>query len=235
MNKNLPADMQYLVTKGVPCEKRIKDLQKYHEDNADNLERDVEDGWVETTNPESKAGGGEDDGIMDIDDCDDVNQKIQVIGGTTGADAGGDDDDVIDIDDMDDDNMFAQPAEESKTAAADSNKNYTIKKVRKYDLSITYDFYTQTPRLWLTGYSEDGNPLTNSEIFEDIAADYAKKTVTMESHPHSGLIQASIHPCNHAKVMKTIIETIIANGGEPQVTQCLFVFLKFISSVVPTI
>jgi ubiquitin-like-conjugating enzyme ATG3 len=26
MNKNLPADMQYLVTKGVPCEKRIKDL-----------------------------------------------------------------------------------------------------------------------------------------------------------------------------------------------------------------
>jgi len=31
-----------------------------------------------------------------------------------------------------------------------------IKQVRKYDLSITYDFYTQTPRLWLTGYSETG-------------------------------------------------------------------------------
>ena len=35
--------------------------------------------------------------------------------------------------------------------------------------------------------------------------------------------------------MKTIIDTIIANGGEPQVTQSIFVFLKFISSVVPTI
>ena len=44
-------------------------------------------------------------------------------------------------------------------------------------------------------------------------ADYAKKTVTMESHPHTGLKQASIHPCNHAKVMKTMIDTIISNGG----------------------
>ena len=110
-----------------------------------------------------------------------------------------------------------------------------IRRVRKYDLSITYDFYTQTPRLWLTGYSEDGAPLTQKEIFEDIAADYAKKTVTMESHPHTGVKQASIHPCNHAKVMKTIIDTIMENGGEPKVEQCLFVFLKFISSVVPTI
>ena len=41
-----------------------------------------------------------------------------------------------------------------------SSSDVTVKKVRKYDLSITYDFYTQTPRLWLTGYSEDGNPLT---------------------------------------------------------------------------
>ena len=72
--------------------------------------------------------------------------------------------------------------------------------------------------MWLTGYSEDGNLLTQAEIFQDIAADYAKKTVTMEKHPHSGVSQASIHPCNHAKVMKTIIDTIQANGGEPQVT-----------------
>jgi ubiquitin-like-conjugating enzyme ATG3 len=138
---------------------------------------------------------------------------------------------VIDLDDLEnDDNMFA---EESKQPTGDSSS--MIRRVRKYDLSITYDFYTQTPRLWLTGYSEDGAPLTQKEIFEDIAADYAKKTVTMESHPHTGVKQASIHPCNHAKVMKTIIDTIMENGGEPKVEQCLFVFLKFISSVVPTI
>lgn len=54
-NKNLPLDKQYLVTRGVPCYKRIKDLQKFHEDNAAELERDVEDGWVETTNPEKRG------------------------------------------------------------------------------------------------------------------------------------------------------------------------------------
>jgi len=35
--------------------------------------------------------------------------------------------------------------------------------------------------------------------------------------------------------MKRIIDTIISNGGEPKVEQSLFVFLKFIASVVPTI
>jgi len=50
-------------------------------------------------------------------------------------------------------------------------------------------------------------------MFEDIMADYANKTVTMEPHPHIGLKQASIHPCNHAKVMKKIIDTVHENGG----------------------
>lgn len=155
-----------------------------------------------------------------------------------GAGAG---DGILDLDDIEDDdddgaNMFAEKKpEEEKVADDDMKQGGLILKVRKYDLSITYDFYTQTPRLWLTGFNEEGNPLSQAEIFEDIAADYAKKTVTMEKHPHIDMKQASIHPCNHAKVMKTIIETIQANGGEPQVTQCLFVFLKFISSVVPTI
>ena len=229
MNKNLPKDKQYLVTKGVPCEKRIKQLKKFHEENADNLEVDVEDGWVDTQNPEKK-GNQEEQQILDIDDEDEP--KMQII---NGAGTGEENDQVFDLDDLSDgdDNMFAQPAvqqqEESKGGEV------VIIKARKYDLSITYDFYTQTPRLWLTGYSETGTPLSQEELFEDIDADYANKTVTMENHPHSGIKQASIHPCNHAKVMKTIIDTIVANGGEPQVTQCLFVFLKFISSVVPTI
>jgi len=90
-----------------------------------------------------------------------------------------------------------------------------VHKNRTYDLSITYDFFYQTPRLWLIGYSETGQVLSESEIFEDIMADYAKKTVTLEPHPHLGVKQASIHPCNHANVMKKIIDTIISNGGTP--------------------
>ena len=63
------------------------------------------------------------------------------------------------MDDLEnDDNMFA---EESKQPTGDSSS--MIRRVRKYDLSITYDFYTQTPRLWLTGYSEDGAPLTQKK------------------------------------------------------------------------
>lgn len=38
----------------------------------------------------------------------------------------------------------------------------TVHKNRTYDLSITYDFYYQTPRLWLIGYSEDGQVLSES-------------------------------------------------------------------------
>jgi ubiquitin-like-conjugating enzyme ATG3 len=64
---------------------------------------------------------------------------------------------AFDLDDLDDDdNMFAKPAEEEKKQSND----HMVVKVRKYDLSITYDFYTCTPRLWLTGYSEDDLPLT---------------------------------------------------------------------------
>ena len=59
--------------------------------------------------------------------------------------------------------------------------------------------------------------LTEQEVFEDVMADYANKTVTFENHPHMGVKQASIHPCNHAKVMKKIIDTIISNGGKPEV------------------
>ena len=53
--------------------------------------------------------------------------------------------------------MFAKPVEQQEEEK--KNSEDIVRKVRKYDLSITYDFYTCTPRLWLTGYSEDGQPL----------------------------------------------------------------------------
>ena len=61
-------------------------------------------------------------------------------------------DEAFDLDDLDDDNLFAQPV----TKEEEKKNGDMIRKVRKYDLSITYDFFTQTPRLWLTGYSEEG-------------------------------------------------------------------------------
>lgn len=55
------------------------------------------------------------------------------------------------------DNIFEE--EEFKTEEP-AEENSAIKKVRKYDLSITYDYFHRTPRLWLQGYSEDGRLLT---------------------------------------------------------------------------
>ena len=193
------------------CTKRIKELQ-----GEEAKEREVEDGWVTTDNP---AGAQAKQETVDIDDeaYNDVKQEQE--------------EEAFDIDDdLDNNNVFAS-AQFKKQADPEN----ALVKTRTYDLSITYDFYYQTPRLWLLGYSETGQPLSEAQTFEDIMADYAKKTVTMEPHVHTGIKQASIHPCNHGKVMKKIIDTIQGNGGKPMVHQSLFFFLKFISSVVPTI
>lgn len=106
--------------------------------------------------------------------------------------------------------------------------------MRYYELSITYDFYYNTPKLWLSGYTEDNLPLNETDMFEDIMDEYAKKTVTYETHPHLGLKQLSIHPCKHSEVMKQLLDVARENNSNIEVHHALFVFLKFISSVVPT-
>ena len=89
------------------------------------------------------------------------------------AGAGADDENIPDMDDedipdMDEEmaNMDAAPAtdnifeqEEFKTEQP-AEPNAAVKRVRMYDLSITYDYYHRTPRLWLQGYSEEGQLLT---------------------------------------------------------------------------
>lgn len=45
-------------------------------------------------------------------------------------------------------------------------------------------------------------------MMEDIVGDYADKTVTLEDFPFysAGLKMASVHPCKHASVMKTLLD-----------------------------
>ena len=67
-------------------------------------------------------------------------------------------------------------------------------------------------------------------------AEHAKKTVTLENHNHiEGPKQATIHPCEHANVMKKMIDVMAVNEKEPTVDLYIFIFLKFLSSVIPTI
>eukprot|EP01097_Dermamoeba_algensis_P002552 TRINITY_DN2014_c0_g4_i2.p1 TRINITY_DN2014_c0_g4~~TRINITY_DN2014_c0_g4_i2.p1 ORF type:complete len:160 (-),score=6.75 TRINITY_DN2014_c0_g4_i2:75-554(-) len=126
-----------------------------------------------------------------------------------------------------------------------------VLKTRTYDVSITYDKYYRTPRIWLFGYSENQQPLQPEEVFMDIHADHAFKTVTIDKHPHLGFFLyevfktlfnivlgvpcAYVHPCKHAELMKKIVHRHLENGREPRVDLYLILFLKFMSAVIPTI
>jgi len=194
-----------------------------------------------------------------------------------------DDDDVPDMEEFEEDNLDNQAVDDATLDEAvkdeDGSKDpHYLKavepednfiKTRTYDLSITYDKYYQTPRVFLFGYDEHRQPLTSDQIMEDISADHVNKTVTVEPHPHLGVSHASIHPCKHAHVMKKIIDRLAIREAEeakkeaekeksqgkkddkktksdtsqPEkkmkskivVEQYMILFLKFISSVIPTI
>lgn len=157
------------------------------------------------------------------------------------ANAGGEDGDeeYADMDCFEDNNILADDAAAAVPAA---EKESNLLKVRTYNLSLTYDKYYQTPRVWMMGKSAEGQPLSGKQMMEDVMSDYANRTVTIENHPHVLAPHASIHPCQHGKVMKTIVRNLIkasASDGNadmgPSVEMYLFIFLKFVSSMIPTI
>lgn len=110
-----------------------------------------------------------------------------------------------------------------------------VRSARRYDVSIVYDKYYRTPRVFLFGYDENNSPLSPESIFDDVMTDYANRTVTLEAHPHLSMPHASIHPCQHGAAMKRVLEALQECNSVPSVDQYLFIFLKFLQSVIPTI
>ncbi|ETW36828.1 hypothetical protein PFTANZ_02411 [Plasmodium falciparum Tanzania (2000708)] len=128
------------------------------------------------------------------------------------------------------------PASINSTSCYSKNMLHdNLMKIRTYDVSITYDKYYQTPRIWLFGYNENGDPLKSEEIFEDILSDYSYKTVTYDPHPCTGVMTASIHPCKHAEAILNVVNNWISEEKEPRHDLYLLFLLKFISGVIPTI
>ncbi|CAG8589458.1 16833_t:CDS:2 [Acaulospora colombiana] len=210
--EHLPADKQYLLLQGAPCPRRATAL--VYTDAEEDAERLVsmeggkEDEWVQThagrTAPTSHP-----DHIEDIPDDDALAADLQHMNIKA--------DEIPDMEEDDlEDAMNSNIVQQSKPAPAEGT-NSNIQKTRKYDAMITYDKYYQTPRLWLLGYDEDGTPLKPKQVFEDISADHANKTVTIEPFPHStSLTLASVHPCKHSEVMKKVIERMNAGMIEEQ-------------------
>lgn len=240
----LPADKQYLVTRGVPCLRRATSLA--YTDADEDAERllsfgdlsstgNEADEWVEThtgrpTAHDSAANPGTIDDIPDLDgagEADDISGAIGNLS-VSGAQAGGPSE-TPDIDDIPDMEEELEEGDDEATAAPVKQTNEIIDaseievargnllQVRTYDVMITYDKYYQTPRIWLLGYDEHRTPLTPPQIFQDVSADHAFKTVTIEPFPHSNSLRAaSVHPCKHASVMKKVIERMNASIEEQQ-------------------
>ncbi|KAK7005844.1 autophagy-related protein 3 [Favolaschia claudopus] len=230
----LPADKQYLVTRGVPCLRRATSLA--YTDADEDAERLLSfgdstgaDEWVEThTGRKSNLDSANPGTIDDIPDLD-AAPETGVTQGVGSLSLGGADE-TPDLDDIPD--MEEEGLEEEDDAAAVAPKsnvidagqvevaNGNLLQVRTYDVMITYDKYYQTPRIWLLGYDENRTPLTPPQIFQDVSADHAFKTVTIEPFPHSASLQAaSVHPCKHASVMKKVIERMNSSVVAEQLAQ----------------
>lgn len=229
----LPEKKQFLISRNVPCKHRVKDLNNiFH--NLDIIENE----WI-YPNFEDENNNSDIYEYINIPDLAEKTQNKEEKFQIPQIEKDNDDEEVIDINNFD---MEKDIIKEYDPAAIDPSRLYletfgndNIINIRSYDISITYDKYYETPRIWLFGYNENRHPLKSEEIFEDILSDYSYKTVTYESHPCTGIMTASIHPCKHAEIMLNVINNWIGEGKEPRHDLYLLFLLKFISGVIPTI
>ncbi|KAE8056128.1 hypothetical protein FH972_012922 [Carpinus fangiana] len=234
----LPPEKQFLITRNVPCLRRAASVEEHYEAAGGEVLLDGEDndGWLATHGKPKENKCDEDDNLPTMETLE-ISRKnpIRSIPSYFG---GEEEEDIPDMADYDEpDNLIENdPATlQSTYIVAQEPDEDNIIRTRTYDVSITYDKYYQTPRVWLTGYDESRMLLQPELVLEDVSQDHAHKTVTIEDHPHLPGKHASVHPCRHGAVMKKIIDVLISHGVEPEVDKYLFLFLKFMASVIPTI
>ena len=231
---------------GVPCLRRacaIDGTLEASDERIVETSHDDGDGWVQTS---SRAVNHHDDGaVVDITDLDETENPVSLKNGGNNSDDGAVDiDDVPDLDDLvikdeddeeDDDSVLVSRYGGSSKPVVNVASGGSILRTRTYDLCITYDKYYQTPRFWLVGYDEEKRPLPPKAVYDDVSAEHAKKTITVDAHPYFELQAANIHPCKHAETMKRLSEIMLRSGKEVNPETYLVLFMKFIASVIPTI
>uniref|UniRef100_A0A6V2J7X3 Uncharacterized protein n=1 Tax=Ditylum brightwellii TaxID=49249 RepID=A0A6V2J7X3_9STRA len=262
----LPKDKQYLITRNVPCPTRVSSLENSVEttgmDDTAQIDDGDDDDWLVSNllspeEQEKKAQKDLEDGFDILDEDGELmptEENVAVSNGVVEEEDDDDDDEYADMADFEDDNVMEDEAAIATSEAnpvGTNDEDDNIIKVRTYDLSITYDKYYQTPRVWMMGYAAGtgaSQPLTGDEMMQDVMSDYANRTVTIEQHPHVSGPHASIHPCQHGAVMKTIVRNLMkasssstevdaeeGSGDGPSIEMYIFIFLKFVSSIIPTI
>lgn len=196
----LPEGKQFLVTRGVPCHRRLDD--NFAGDGGDDGTvvgdgfaggpgDNDDDGWLRTGGGGNNMGSSQERAARDVRTVDDKGEV---------SDAPETDDEIPDMEDEEDDEeaIIRDTKAGSGTAAP----------LRTYTLYITYTPYYRTPRLYLSGYLSPSEPLPPHLMMEDIVGDYKDKTVTLEDFPFfdAGIKMASVHPCKHASVMKVLLD-----------------------------
>ncbi|KIW27553.1 uncharacterized protein PV07_07281 [Cladophialophora immunda] len=198
----LPENKQFLVTRGVPCHRRLDENFAGGHGAADDL---VRDGFL--GGPDEDTGGGEDDGWLRTGGTTEKEQEGLRAEVRTMSESGQlgqkateeeDEEEIPDMEDEDDDNEAIIRDKSEGTSAP----------LRTYTLYITYTPYYRTPRMYLSGYLSPSEPLPPHLMMEDIVGDYKDKTVTLEDFPFfdNSVKMASIHPCKHASVMKILLD-----------------------------
>jgi len=202
----LPPGKQFLVTRHVPCHRRLNDDfagDAGHEEalvegsgakaggsgrGAAGGPDDDEDGWLRTGGLTSSQPLKARD-VRTVDDA----------GNVADRDALDEDDDIPDMEDEDDDEAIIRDVSQGDGGSSGR---------RTYSLYIMYSQAYRTPRLYMSGYLTNGQPLPPHLMMEDIVGDYKDKTVTLEDFPFfaNNVKMASVHPCKHAPVMKTLLD-----------------------------
>ncbi|KAJ4298459.1 E2-like enzyme [Collariella sp. IMI 366227] len=187
---HLPPGKQYLVTRHVPCHRRLNDDfagdAGHEEAVVEGGKNSDDDGWLRTGGLTSS-------------------QPLKVREVRTVDDAGNvGDREVIDEDDIPD----MEDEEDEEAIIRDTEGNGKHAGRRTYSLYICYSPWYKTPRMYMSGYQPNGQPLAPHLMMEDIVGDYKDKTVTLEDFPFfaTNVKMASIHPCKHASVMKTLLD-----------------------------
>ncbi|PYH76384.1 hypothetical protein BO82DRAFT_359198 [Aspergillus uvarum CBS 121591] len=211
----LPAGKQFLVTRGVPCHRRLNDDFAGDAGREEEIVRDMlfgddadaagdeEEGWLRTGGGSSstQAQGGSADGSAGgrIGDIRTVDEAGNVADRADQEEA--EEEEIPDMEDEDDDEeaIIREPVGKSSGLSTPT---------RTYNLYITYSNFYRTPRLYLSGYLSPSEPLPPPLMMEDIVGDYKDKTVTLEDFPwfDGNVKMATVHPCRHASVMKTLLD-----------------------------
>ena len=225
----LPVDKQYLVSRNIPCLYRIEKLDSIYQET-------VNTGNEEWTNINDSSKTNEP--IKDIDSISNLSKEPsdqnpflnQIYSNDSSCIDYQKKKNLEELEQELEDEDFEIYGIEDDLAVL---QNDNIIRTRTYDISITYDKYYQTPRVWLTGYDEYRSFLSSKEIYQDISPEHANKTVTIERHPHESITTVSIHPCQHANVMRVLIEGS-PNKESITIDQYMFIFLKFIQTILPS-